>query len=270
MADNYTSALDGELFAGDLLKQLKINGFPIDIDGVINELGIQCLEKDMGNSEFGGFLQQEGDDYYIILNSNYLYETRRRFTIAHELGHYWIPTHQGNSYECMSKNINSYLAKDKKEIEANTFASEFLMPKSVFLKDIGKISPSIKSILSLSDKYGTSLTATALKFVKLTQEPCVIILSENMDIKWEWKSKSFKYELLSKLHKDTNAYEMFSTKQAMIRDTIYSDYWVLNSKDDYICEDSFYFNGLNQVLTILIPVGLANDSNDDEYDDTDY
>lgn len=46
-------------------------------------------------------------------------------------------------------------------------------------------------------------------------------------------------------------------------------FWIPNSKDDYICEDSFCFNGLNQVLTILTPVSISND-NDDEYDDTDY
>ena len=60
--------------------------------------------------------------------------TRRRFTVAHELGHYCLHKDfldaQGMILE---RSARSVTIRDK-EIEADDFAAELLMPKSCFIK----------------------------------------------------------------------------------------------------------------------------------------
>ena len=206
------SRLDAEIYARNLLKELNINTYPINLKNIIETLGIEYQEKYFENNEFGGCLINNKDAYCMIINASCLYEARKCFTIAHELGHYWIPTHQVDSYKCLATDINNFLTKEEQELEANIFAAELLMPKEIFSKDISKLSPCMNSILKLSDKYGTSLTSTALRFVKLTLEPCAIIFSENGKLKWNWPSNNFNYEMLSELNKESYVYELFSNK----------------------------------------------------------
>jgi len=56
-------------------------------------------------------------------------DTRMRFTLAHELGHYFISWHLGTMV-CHSDPVEAGddLGRWEEEVEANRFASEFLMP----------------------------------------------------------------------------------------------------------------------------------------------
>ena len=68
---------------------------------------------------------------YIVINRAIDNEGRKHFTIAHELGHYFL-SHQlkQNTFYC-SKNeiVEEGLWKDPIEQEANYFASCLLMPE---------------------------------------------------------------------------------------------------------------------------------------------
>lgn len=71
-----------------------------------------------------------GEKPYLILNSRSFYR-RQRFTLAHELGHYFIPWHAGLIF-CHTDptyRLKNHLYKEM-EGEANRFASELLMPAS--------------------------------------------------------------------------------------------------------------------------------------------
>ena len=56
-----------------------------------------------------------------------IYVRRKRFTIAHELGHIFIPWHNGVDTLRANDDGNSLL--DRNEMEANAFASELLLPE---------------------------------------------------------------------------------------------------------------------------------------------
>lgn len=73
-------------------------------------------------------INRDNDRPLIMYDYNTI-ETRKRFTLAHELGHIIIPWHTG-MISCNTDNlesINSGKYKDM-EIEANVFSSEILMP----------------------------------------------------------------------------------------------------------------------------------------------
>lgn len=74
--------------------------------------------------------------YDILYNQNKI-EERQNFTLAHELGHYFLQhLKQGSlvdNEESLTKN------NDEKECEANYFASNFLLPKDLIRKEFFRI-----------------------------------------------------------------------------------------------------------------------------------
>jgi IrrE N-terminal-like domain len=64
---------------------------------------------------------------------------RKRFTLAHELGHYVIPTHAQQSVACRSSSIERWTpSMPTAELEANRFAAAILMPHPVLLTQLRK------------------------------------------------------------------------------------------------------------------------------------
>ena len=67
----------------------------------------------------------------IHYNENHSWH-RKRFSIAHEIGHLLFNT------SCSESRVDLYNAKSPNETEANQFASELLMPLSFLNKDFKK------------------------------------------------------------------------------------------------------------------------------------
>lgn len=84
-----------------------------------------------------GICFKKGTRPKILVNTN-LAANRMRFTIAHELGHLFIPSHIGvipcsiDDLESSENNVNWHF-----EREANEFASELLIPKT-WVRDVIK------------------------------------------------------------------------------------------------------------------------------------
>ncbi|MCI3937077.1 ImmA/IrrE family metallo-endopeptidase [Chryseobacterium aahli] len=124
-----------------LTKYQKRGGSYKLFDDIMLEEGIVFREINSLNSDFVGALTKgnNGQKSYIFINGNIENAGRRHFTIAHELGHYFL-SHQlkDNSIFCSNTDIAEEGSQiDPIEREANYFASCFLMPeekvKSAFL-----------------------------------------------------------------------------------------------------------------------------------------
>lgn len=106
---------------------------------------------------------------------------RRRFTIAHELGHFLIPVHGANA-QCMKVDMGVLVAKDanrRREAEANRFAAALLMPREIFLRDIRKLgTPDVRHFVKLSDDYQVSKEAVVCRYMGLADDPCAVIFSQ--------------------------------------------------------------------------------------------
>jgi Zn-dependent peptidase ImmA (M78 family) len=79
------------------------------------------------------------DDELTVIGVNSLHpKMRRRFTIAHELGHCLLhkgmETYLDRSVRLNFRDERSALAVDRNEIEANAFAAELLMPRPAFTR----------------------------------------------------------------------------------------------------------------------------------------
>jgi Zn-dependent peptidase ImmA (M78 family) len=265
MFNDYSLDFKPKMAARDLLKQLEIE-VPDDIFEILKILGIEYDEVPLSEGIDGALLCESGN-YGILVNSHIAYEARKRFTIGHELGHYWIPEHHDTfNRKCLNSDIGAFdNKKNIIEYEADIFSAEFLMPEELFKKYVQLLDPSLISIEKLAEKYKTSLTATALRFVEFTLEPCALILMEDKKVRWSKKSKSFKYDIKKK-PTACIAYELSENGQLSMYDSLYSNLWLTSCDYDYIWEDVINFKNLNQQLIMLTVNNFKDAKRIDDYD----
>lgn len=78
--------INPERYAQDLLHQLKIDIIPTPVEEICSTLKINIKSTDEIDAE--AIMIKNGSETSIYLNSGRMYEKRKRFTIAHELGHH--------------------------------------------------------------------------------------------------------------------------------------------------------------------------------------
>jgi len=88
-------------------------------------------ETELEESLQGAIFVGKNNKVKIVVNSTINNVGRKNFTIAHELGHYFLKHKLDNGQSfCSVKDIESGLsASNQQEVEANYFSSCFLMPK---------------------------------------------------------------------------------------------------------------------------------------------
>jgi hypothetical protein len=115
---------------------------------------------------------------------------RRRFTIAHELGHL-VLANGANTISPLSCNSTSNPDTDECEADADAFAAELLMPEALVRRRC-EVSPlSLDIAGSIADAFGTSLVASAIRLAELTCERCAIVYSEGGIVRWSVRSPPF-------------------------------------------------------------------------------
>ncbi|MBI4825773.1 MAG: ImmA/IrrE family metallo-endopeptidase [Nitrospirae bacterium] len=180
--------MNPEYYASTLLNDLNVISLPVNPFTIACSLKLNVVEVDADS--FDGLYLRVGDKVVININKNITNIGRKHFTLAHEIAHHCIPSHDQNNYQCIP---NPFKNKDIKEVEADQFASEFLLPERLFKPLLYQYKPDFESIQELADDCGTSLTATAIKFAKHTEDCCVLIATSENKIKWFQKSSSFPY-----------------------------------------------------------------------------
>jgi Zn-dependent peptidase ImmA (M78 family) len=127
-----------ERAARKLLVDAKVTAIPIPTDQLIEYLGAK-LTLEPFEGDISGMLFREPSTVVIGVNSAHS-TTRRRFTIAHEIGH--LILHQGRSIivdkfvRVNFRDNSSSLGTDREEIEANSFAAELLMPEEMVRQEM--------------------------------------------------------------------------------------------------------------------------------------
>lgn len=133
--------------ARKLLADAGITVPPVIIRDIVNFLK-KTRDLSVYSWSFGdhvdGIQTTEGEKITIGYNKSQ-HPHRQRFTVAHEIGHYLM----GHTNANYSYDLNS---TDPKEIEANQFAAELLMPLSMVKSDL----ESGKKAKELVDVYNVS------------------------------------------------------------------------------------------------------------------
>lgn len=155
----------------------QIGVLPVDLERVAESLGVIVKEFDLGK-EVSGVLTQKGDRFIIGVNSTHSSQ-RKRFTIAHEIGHYVLHSaHEAvfvdRSFSVKYRDARSSTGEIRLEREANAFAASLLMPaRLVKLRvkdqsfDIGDDS----SLNQLASDFGVSSQAMMFRLINLDLLP---------------------------------------------------------------------------------------------------
>ena len=127
----------------------------------------------------------------IIRVSNAIPEVgRQRFAIAHEFGH-WELHDASQWFVCSAADLRDY-ERSPIETEANTFASELLMPSHLIRPRCGKAAPNFQLIQGLAEEFNVSLTAAAIRFIRESRHDCVLVASKGREVRW-WVRKAERY-----------------------------------------------------------------------------
>ncbi len=167
----------------------------IEMDLFVSGLDAILIEEEMNNCD--GKIIFGKNKTVIKVNSLIPYEHRKRFAIAHEIGHlimhkdYELPE---DTFENLNivEGMENALKNGKQELEANEFASELLMPERLFIQEAkGKtFSPTL--IKNLSERFNTSLTATIFRYLSLDLHPICLVFIQNGKVKFWKKSGDLK------------------------------------------------------------------------------
>jgi len=120
---------------------------------------------------------------------------RKRFSVAHELGHLELHRYRSPLALCLSDDLNDWRMQpsgENLESEANSFASALLLPERFFAHLCADRSPSLDYISKLGEDFNVSLTATSLRWLQFSDDAAAIVFSKDGHIKWFHESALFK------------------------------------------------------------------------------
>lgn len=265
----------GAIEANYFLQDLGINTLPVNPFDICRQLGITYREDPF--SGFDGMLAINAatGKSLIAVNAKINSQGRKKFTVAHELGHYCMDIHEKGTFYCAGGDIDSFKKSIPKiELRTNEFAAELLMPCSIYQGLADNHQPDWDNIEKFATLSETSLTSTAKKYIDLTDEACCFIVSKAKQIISFQKSDNFNgYIQDGFLSPDTIAHDIFQgVNPPNYFKEIEAEAWILDKDSNNSChilEWSLPINSYGQVFTMLFDETgelERNDDNDEEWD----
>ncbi len=161
--------------ASRLLNELEIRNPPVDVMAAAAHCQLQVVLAPYDGETSGLLVRQDDGTKVVGVNSNNGDE-RKRFTIAHEIGHALLHLEDDNEMfidkprEVLFRDAVSSRATDAREIEANAFAAELLMPKTIVRRAFYVAVQSDRDdalVGKLATEFEVSRTAMAYRLVNL-------------------------------------------------------------------------------------------------------
>lgn len=203
-----------DLYAGRLTQMLNLalpeeERFPVDVEKLLYEVSRSRYPDDpvltVAGDDIPGFegglfpVGKPRRGWAIAYNTAIRSPGRRRFTLAHEAGHYFLhrPLLPPEGIRC-SKSAVVLGEGTNIEKEADRFAACLLMPLDDFRKQLSpKEKPAIERLNECADRYGVSLIALVLRWLEYTERRSMVVVSRDGYARWARSSeaafKSWRY-----------------------------------------------------------------------------
>ena len=156
--------------ADQVLAKAKISAPKVPVLDIAQSLGIK-VRLGVLPDDLSGFLVHEKDAVVIGVNSLHP-KPRQAFTVAHELGHYHL--HPSTNFVDRKliyfRDARSTGAVDKKEIEANQFAADLLMPERFLHHELKGQTVDLEDedrLANLATTFGVSNQALMFRLINL-------------------------------------------------------------------------------------------------------
>jgi Zn-dependent peptidase ImmA (M78 family) len=159
-----------ELKAEHILNESGLRTIPVPVEEIAKHFNLHIGKG--ASSNFSGLLVRKDGAALIAINSTE-HPRRQRFTIAHEIGHFFLHPNKDAFVDYRSNAVGT--RRTPKEREADIFAASLLMPRQELTKDFMKIAggalideEQTKSVVSfLATKYEVSEEAMNIRLLGL-------------------------------------------------------------------------------------------------------
>jgi Zn-dependent peptidase ImmA (M78 family) len=175
------------------LKEEGIATLPVDPFAIAASRDIDVKGKPEKTEGVSGMLLRHGNNFGIVYATHIPSLGFQRFSISHELGHYFLPGHIDQILKTgVHVSRAGFVTADPYELEADHFAAGLLMPEEPFRRAMDQHHPGLDAIEAVADRCVTSMTATAVRFAELTDSAVAVIVSSDGIIDYCFMSEAMK------------------------------------------------------------------------------
>lgn len=215
-------AFSVDRIAFEIHRQLGDIAAPVPVDQIACCLGIDDIrERPLDAFEAALVTDPERSGGSILLNSR-SGPNRRRYSLAHELGHFLCGWHSQTSdkgFVCSKKDMAIPSGNDvhiRQETEANQFAIELLAPKRLVSRYLSRL-PDLEHVLAMNAALEISKTAAARRYVSLHRETLAVVFGHQGFYQYADRGMGFPYininrgdplPSMPKVGRDSNVSEM--------------------------------------------------------------
>lgn len=184
--------------AAQVLDILNTTKLPVDPAWIAQSEAprLRVVADDFG-TQFDGQLEYHAAQKTFLLFVNNKYDSmgapeRTRFSLAHELGHYFLDHHRaylmsgGSAHASQSEFVKDAIV----EREADAFAASLLLPERLFAPLINDDELTLDRIESLAIDCNMSRVCTAIRAVEVSHFPCSVAGIRDGKVAWQFVSGS--------------------------------------------------------------------------------
>lgn len=187
---------DPERLAAALLKQLPDVTRAIPIEEIALALDIEeIVEATLNSVEACLQTDKLRNKGQIVVRAGSR-PRRRRWSIAHELGHFLNERHAvtlDGRFACTVADLGNPFGAARhvrQEREANAFAAAVLM-RAAGVAPFLRTAPDLDRILALADRFDVSREAASRRYVDLRREPLAIVFAEGGAVRYAHRAEDF-------------------------------------------------------------------------------
>lgn len=243
-------------------RQIMVEGKPENVEGV------------------SGMLLRHGNDFGIVYATHIQSPGFQRFSVSHELGHYFLP---GHIDQVIKDGIHvsraGFVTNDPYELEADHFAAGLLMPEAPFRKALDGFDPGLDAIDRMADLCVTSRIATGIRFAELSDAAVAVIVSTGGIIDYCFMSEAMKslpkLDWIRKgtpLPSGTATAKLAADRERVaagerVADEVDVRDWLGGSTRTTVSEETVGLGTYGKVLTVLTSQTIGQDGGPDEDED---
>lgn len=168
--------------------------FPVRPLKIAEDNNIHVEAKPPDVQGISGALIFAGDQVTLIYSTEHNNHGFENFSIAHELGHYFLPGHPDEIMKAGGAHMSraNFTENTSIELEADHFASGLLLPSTLTRRFLQNNQVGLAGILGLADTAECSLTAAAIRAAECSPYPMAIVVSQGDKVAYAFLTDSFK------------------------------------------------------------------------------
>ncbi|MFC7339549.1 ImmA/IrrE family metallo-endopeptidase [Haloferula chungangensis] len=260
-----------------------LTSLPVRPKEFAKRIGINVIPFHPPQRDISGCLMVAGNTFGIGYSKAIQSEGFQNFTVAHELGHYFIDDHPA-AVLMDGKHLSrsGYISKDRYEREADAFAAALLMPWTLIEPIIKRAVPGFEAIKVLSEACESSLVASAIRYCEMTTECVAVIVSHRGAVEFMTASKFFKQlpglDWLRKreqiprgvpTHRLGTDMEWVSCCEVALEGSLLNQ-WFPDAAQQEVEEDVVGLGSYDRTLTVLVTDAAQEEDDDDNESGDDY